>query len=137
MPPPACRDELPVRVDRELLIHSILGNLLINAAKYSSQDTQPLIRVFKEQHNAVIEIENTGPYIDEQQIQTLLSTAPVSPQAGTAGERGHGFGLTLVYHFYRLQGGRVVIRSEKKNGNELATTTVTLQLPLSMENSDA
>ncbi|MGV8095207.1 MAG: two-component regulator propeller domain-containing protein [Mangrovibacterium sp.] len=111
---------------------SILNNLLINAVKYTPEGgTVTLALNYKaEDREMEISVSDTGTGIPSQDIPYIFQRFFQSSK--TVGRKeGTGIGLYLVKTYTELHGGKVSIASEENAG-----TTITITLPLSMEESE-
>ncbi|MBD2058058.1 CHASE domain-containing protein [Oculatella sp. FACHB-28] len=111
----------PVKLDSKLL-HSILTNLLSNAAKYSPPDSTVLLSLIYNPGSVVFQVKDYGigiPPEDQQRIyETFYRSKNVGDIAGT------GLGLAVVKTCVDLHGGLVAVTSAIATG-----TTFTVTLP--------
>ncbi len=88
---------MSVRADAQILCHSILGNFVTNASKYSPCDTDiELIAIPLRGRRMSIEVRDRGSGIDPAVIESLLSGGTITPAPGTGGEKGSGVGLRIA-----------------------------------------
>ncbi|NJO50718.1 MAG: histidine kinase [Leptolyngbyaceae cyanobacterium RM2_2_4] len=110
-----------VNLDSKLL-HSILTNLLSNAAKYSPPDSIVLLSLIYNPGSVVFQVKDYGigiPPEDQQRIyETFYRSKNVGDIAGT------GLGLAVVKTCVDLHGGLVAVTSAIATG-----TTFTVTLP--------
>jgi len=108
----------------------IAGNLISNAIKFTPKGGK--VEVFvsaakKEMHvhnELKIRVSDTGLGIDPLRIKEI-SEGKTFSNTGTEGERGYGFGLSLVQHLVSKAGGTCRIESPAKGG-----TTCLVTLPI-------
>lgn len=116
-----------VAFSRNKLIQ-ITGNLLSNAIKFTPENGTVSVELLLndgENHNRLhISVTDTGVGIDENQLEEIQGGEGQSTN-GTSGERGYGFGLSLVKHLVETLNGDLVIHSEVKKG-----TTFSVSLPM-------
>ena len=113
------------------LLRQVLTNLLGNAIKFTARGGVA-VRARREDGEAVIEVEDTGPGIsDENQARVFEPFFQVDPST-TRKEGGTGLGLALSRDFVRLLDGDISVRSEPGRGS---TFTVTLPAELRPEAS--
>ena len=100
----------------------IAGNLVSNSIKFTPADGTVRIVVFVEpdfdetvQNTLVIQVADTGRGMSESKKQEILSGKAVS-EPGTSGEKGYGFGISLVLHLIDKANGSVDIQSEVDKG---------------------
>lgn len=112
-----------VRLDQRLITH-VVTNLLSNALKYSTLDTEVHIRARREQSEIVIEIEDRGIGIPAADQQKLFQVFQRASNVGTIS--GSGLGLAIVKRCMDLHGGSILLKSEVGHG-----TCVTIRFPQS------
>ena len=127
------RLELPkrlpvVKADRGRL-EQILLNLLTNAAKFTLEGGSIVLRAKKEETDVVIEVEDTGSGISEEEQERLFE-----PYYRIEADRqrfpGLGLGMALSNHLVGLHGGKMWVKSELGKGS-----TFSFSLPLDEKNS--
>ncbi len=127
------RLELPkrlpvVKADRGRL-EQILLNLLTNAAKFTLEGGSIVLRANKEETDVVIEVEDTGSGISEEEQERLFE-----PYYRIEADRqrfpGLGLGMALSNHLVGLHGGKMWVKSELGKGS-----TFSFSLPLDEKNS--
>lgn len=115
--------ELPLgRVDESLLRH-ILTNLVSNAVKYSPAGATVWLRLSREGHQAVFQVQDSGMGIPAEDQAHLF-------QAFHRGRNvyqipGTGLGLVVVKRSVEMHGGDIEFVSEEGQG-----TTFTVRLPV-------
>ena len=117
-----------VWADREIIL-SIVTNLISNAIKYNKENGEVNIRVFEDNKNVVLEVEDTGvgiPAGDQERIFERFYRVDKSRsrQAG-----GTGLGLSIVRNYVQNLNGVIEVDSEYGKG-----TTFTVKLPKYDEN---
>lgn len=107
----------------------ISGNLISNAVKFTPAGgtiTIELDLLVKQEANILqILVADSGVGISEDEIVEIL-TGGMGTKQGTGGEKGYGFGLSLVKHLIDKMHGEMFITSEKGQG-----TTFRIELPQS------
>ena len=114
--------KINVRHDAKLLDH-ILRNLLINAIKYSDEDTPIRIAAELKNDNVVMEITDHGIGIPKHEQKNMFKRFFRAENATHI--QGTGLGLNLVKDYVKLMRGNIAFDSEVGKG-----TTFYLQLPL-------
>jgi PAS domain S-box-containing protein len=105
------------------LIDRVVANLLSNAVKYSPPSTLVRARVYAQDRQAVIEVEDEGIGIAEKDLPLVFQ--PFF-RGGNAGDvNGSGLGLVIVQRTLELIGGTVAIASNLGQG-----TRVEVRIPL-------
>jgi signal transduction histidine kinase/CheY-like chemotaxis protein len=97
-----------VRAD-EKRVRQILINLLGNAVKFTSQG-QVLFRVKHAREMAVIEVEDTGPGLSEQELAQIFEPFARGNSASHSAP-GAGLGLTIAKMLTDLMGGELTATS--------------------------
>lgn len=109
----------------------ITGNLISNAIKFTPEEGQVdvsiLLKKEDDKNMLHIRVKDTGVGIDEEQLELIRSGEGKSTD-GTSGERGFGFGLSLVNHLVDSLGGHLTINTEIGKG-----TTFEVNLPRSQK----
>ena len=97
----------------------IFRNLLSNAVKFTQQGDS--ITFFNRVEDGALEIcvSDTGVGMSQETVESLFSDSGVSfSKLGTSGERGTGFGLSIIQDFVNKQGGTITVKSEEGKGSE-------------------
>lgn len=105
----------------EVLLRSLVGNLMENACKYS-QDGRAVVRLSGPGLVVRVAVENTGTPIATSDLDRIFE--PFLRGGNTTGIRGHGIGLSLVRRIALLHGGNVKVRSSAGEG-----TRFTVRMP--------
>jgi two-component system nitrogen regulation sensor histidine kinase NtrY len=106
-----------VAADRDQLARA-LGNLLANAIEAMAEGGTLRVRTAPEAPGVRVEVEDTGPGLDEKERTRLFTPYYTTKRGGT------GLGLAIVQGVISDHGGRVQVKSEPGRG-----TTFTLLLP--------
>jgi nitrogen fixation/metabolism regulation signal transduction histidine kinase len=107
----------PANVDRDLLSRA-LGNLVANALEAMPEGGTLRVRTTAEAPGVSVQVEDTGPGLDQEQRTRLFTPYYTTKRGGT------GLGLAIVQGIVSDHGGRVQVKSEPGKG-----TTFTLLLP--------
>jgi nitrogen fixation/metabolism regulation signal transduction histidine kinase len=107
----------PANVDRDLLGRA-LGNLVTNALEAMPEGGTLRVRTAAEPPGVSVQVEDTGPGLNEEQRTRLFTPYYTTKRGGT------GLGLAIVQGIVSDHGGRVQVKSEPGQG-----TTFTLLLP--------
>jgi two-component system sensor histidine kinase KdpD len=114
----------PVRVDPVQLEH-VFVNLLDNALKFSPPATTIAVRAVQECGEIVVRVIDRGPGIprhDQERIFEAFSR-------GTSGD-GSGLGLAIARGFAQLNGGRLWVESEPRQGSVFAFALPAADVPV-------
>jgi PAS domain S-box-containing protein len=116
-------DHLPSVIADEDRVRQVLFNLLSNAIKYSPEGGQTTVRTRIEPDDLVIDIEDTGQGISEEEQTKLFQ--PYYRIEGQEHLSGLGLGLALSKRLVELQNGKIWVKSQKGKGS-----TFSFSLPL-------
>lgn len=110
-----------VYIDRYLMEH-VLNNLLVNALKYSSEETPVLLNVVYEDREVTFMVVDQGIGIPQDDQPHIFE--PFQRASNVGDTPGTGVGLAVVKDFVELQEGRISIVSSLSSG-----TTVSVVIP--------
>lgn len=105
-----------LQVNKSLFAHSVIGNLLNNAIKFSPDSTNISITYHQEEKLHVIEIIDQGQGISLDKIFSVKKRKPLSSSLGTRGEVGSGFGLMIVQQVVELHRGKLELTHSAEGG---------------------
>lgn len=84
-------------------LDTLVSNLLGNASKYTPEEGNILVRVHRQGERVVLDVEDDGPGITEQERERIFERFYHSEKASKDGEPpGCGLGLTIVSHVAEL-----------------------------------
>jgi len=95
-------------------LSQVLSNLLNNAAKFTPRGGGIMLRVEREDDEAVLRVRDTGVGIPPEALPRIFEMFSHADHALERGHGGLGMGLTLVRRLVELHGGTVEARSEGK-----------------------
>jgi len=102
------------KVDPSLLWH-IFSNLVSNAIKYSSEESQVLVELDFLENEFILSVKDKGIGIPEEDLQNIFQTFY---RAGNSDEHGgYGLGLSIVDRFVRMHKGRIEVSSKVGKGS--------------------
>ena len=104
------------------LLHHILTNLLLNACKYSPQDTPVEMKVSCSPSTIEIEIRDRGIGIPTEDLPNLFDV--FYRASNSEGYQGTGLGLAIVKEYVELHQGKITVDSKLDMG-----TTFTVIIP--------
>lgn len=102
----------------------VLQNLLDNAAKFGSKNTEVTIRLSTEMDNVLLEVVNYGSYLTAEEISSLFQRFWQGP-SGRSYQSGSGLGLYLCNQIVSAHGGNISCRSNL----ETNSTVFSVRLP--------
>jgi signal transduction histidine kinase len=103
--------------------HLIMRNLVNNAIKYTSGGTINISGWTKDGLTS-LQLSDTGEGMTAEMVHDLFTSGKIETRRGTAGEKGTGLGLHLVWEHTRQNGGTITVKSELNTG-----TTFIITLP--------
>jgi len=102
------------KVDPSLLWH-IFSNLVSNAIKYSSEESQVFVELDFLDNEFILSVKDKGIGIPEEDLQNIFQTFY---RAGNSDEHGgYGLGLSIVDRFVRMHKGRIEVSSKVGKGS--------------------
>lgn len=112
-----CPSDLSVKADKITLAHAI-GNLLINAWKYTPKDGRLIeLRAQTEDGAVVIEVSDNGPGIPRNEQARIFDKFERGQEAIDGGIKGTGLGLATVRAAVHAHKGTVELRSRPGRGS--------------------
>ena len=109
----------------QVKLRQVLINLLNNAIKFTESggvlvrvgiaNSQSLIANGNQQGPIAFEVEDTGPGIAPEELDSLF-TAFVQTESGKASQEGTGLGLPISRKFVELMGGKITVSSKLGHG---------------------
>ena len=96
--------------DRQRL-QEILINLLSNGIKFTPAGGKTSLRIWRENHQVIFEVEDTGIGISQQQLPLLFETFQQLENTFQRNYGGTGLGLALTKQLIELHGGTIEVES--------------------------
>ena len=93
-------------------IHTILHNLVSNAVKFTSPGKNISISIYRKNGGISIAVSDEGVGMTPDQVRNLFTKELATSQAGTANEKGFGFGLNICQEYAKEIGGTIKASSE-------------------------
>jgi PAS domain S-box-containing protein len=104
--PPVLLEADPVRLAQAV------GNLLLNAAKYTDRAGRIWLTGERAGGEAVIRVRDTGVGIDAELLPRIFDLFTQADRSLARSQGGLGIGLTVVKHLVEMHGGAVCARSD-------------------------
>jgi len=102
---------LKVLADRFYLVQ-VLENLLLNALKFSNENSEVFFEVKKYEDKVRIVIQDQGPGISDEDKQKVFKKFARLSAKPTGGEESVGLGLSIVKKYTEMMGGGVSFETE-------------------------
>lgn len=118
-------ERLIVQAD-QVQLREAVANLISNAIKYTREDGEIHVRLWREDRSAVLEVEDNGYGIREEQQERLFEPFYRARTSDTVAIEGTGLGLHLVKNIVERHGGTLRFKSVFGEGS-----TFGIVLPLS------
>lgn len=106
------------------LINSVLNNILTNAIKFSNKSDTINISVKRKNRMIELVFRDYGIGIPENIQENLFNIHKAVSRKGTDGEKGTGYGLSLVKKFMIAYGGSISIKSSLVNSPDFPRGTL-------------
>jgi len=110
---------LPAVQADENRLQQILYNLLGNAIKFTNAGSVTL-RAFVQNNRVVVEIEDTGIGIPQEQLETVFQSFEQGDGSTAREFGGTGLGLSITRQLVELHGGQIKVKSEVGKGSTFA-----------------
>jgi two-component system phosphate regulon sensor histidine kinase PhoR len=121
-------ERVPLVLGHRVRLAQVLDNLISNALKFTPSGGQVDVRLSAVDGAVVIEVQDTGLGVSEDDQPQLFDRFFRSSQATKNQIPGSGLGLTISKAIIERHGGRIELESSEGVG-----TTVRVRLPLSSE----
>lgn len=118
-------------LDKVVTTHSILGNLISNALKFSVLKSIVIVRCEAVGESVLISVHDQGIGIPTSIRKKLFNSNAQTSRRGTSGEKGTGFGMPLVKLLTEELKGSIEVESwTKEEGSEQEPgTVITVRFP--------
>ncbi len=122
-------DKLVLEFD-EVHIEQVTRNLLLNAIKYSKQDSEVKVKVSIVNEAVLTQIIDSGVGIPDKEIGKLFNFFQKTSARPTSGEKGHGLGLAICKKIIMAHKGTIGVKSKEHEGSEFYFTLPLENKPL-------
>lgn len=110
------------------MLFTILRNLTSNAIKFTKEGGFIKFISKVEENKVLITVEDSGVGMDEKALSKLFDSKHQYTTTGTNSEQGTGLGLSLCKEMVKMNGGDIVVESEKGKGSKFI-----FNLPLAIQ----
>ncbi len=100
----------------------IFNNLISNAVKYNKDGGKVACRIFRADDRIVIEVEDTGIGMSEEEIAKLFNDFTRIKNEKTKHINGTGLGLSILKQIAQLYGGEISVESKEDVGSRFTVT---------------
>lgn len=102
-----------IEIDRTLFAKAI-GNMIGNAVKYTAENGNIWIKVYKENKNVIFSVENNAEHIPEEEIEKLFDPFYRREVSRSRRAGGNGLGLYIVKMVVELHQFRYGLRNTER-----------------------
>lgn len=104
-------------------LQQLVGNLVLNAIKYGTQDAPVHVTVTDKGAEVLLEVRNTGTPIERSTLDLIFNPLQRGPNQGTNADGSLGLGLYIAREIAKAHGGDIEARSDA------AETVFSVNLP--------
>lgn len=112
-------EALIINGDKELILQ-MLRSLVENCIKYTEENGEITINLYKEKNHALVDIIDDGIGICAKDIERIFDRFYRVEEARTKDSGGSGLGLSLVKKIVDIHNGRIDVTSEPGNGTKMS-----------------
>lgn len=109
-------DKLQVNAD-EVMLKSILRNLISNAIKFSNTGGRIVVSAALNKGRIEVCVQDNGVGMTPAQQNGLFSLETNTSTVGTSGEKGTGLGLVLAKEFVEKHNGKIGVKTKTGQGS--------------------
>ncbi|KRG10397.1 two-component system histidine kinase PnpS [Staphylococcus sp. NAM3COL9] len=103
-------------------VSQVVINLLSNAISYSKQSDEVIVRVYKEGNKRILEVEDFGMGISEEDQKHIFERFYRVDKARSRDSGGTGLGLSITKHIMEAHSGRINVISSPNEGSTFRIT---------------
>jgi signal transduction histidine kinase len=107
--------DVVIYVDADLFM-CVIRNLVSNAIKYTPEKGVIAIKATVDNSICTVEVSDTGTGFEVDQFSAITSKEYFTSTTGLMNEKGSGLGLKLCHEFVHLNGGKIWVKMEKREG---------------------
>ena len=110
-------DASPVALGHAGAMISAIENIVRNAVHHSPPDSEVMIHLRKDDECAVIEVRDSGPGVDEEDLRRLFEPFFRTRESAASNKAGgSGLGLPIAERAVRINGGTISARNHPDGG---------------------
>ncbi len=114
-------ESINIYLDKEK-ISQVIVNLLSNAIRYTNNNGEIYINLYKENNNIKIHIKDNGIGIPKESLDYIFERFYRVDKSRSKNTGGIGVGLTIVKSIIDLHKGKIEVKSEVNKGSEFTIT---------------
>ncbi|PTI50226.1 PAS domain-containing sensor histidine kinase, partial [Staphylococcus xylosus] len=103
-------------------VSQVALNLLSNAISYSKEDSDVIIRVYKDEQKRIMEVQDFGIGISQEEQKHIFERFYRVDKARSRDSGGTGLGLSITKHIMEAHGGRINVYSTVGKGSTFRVT---------------
>jgi two-component system, OmpR family, sensor kinase len=107
---------IPQVLGDEARLRQVLSNLMVNAVQHTPDTAGIAVRVGTKDGNAVLEVIDDGPGMEEQDAQRVFERFYRADSSRARSSGGSGLGLSIVDSLVRAHGGSVAVTTAPGQG---------------------
>lgn len=100
------KEKITISIDPDKIVR-VYENLLMNAVKYSLKPGKIKVKIYKEDNNAVVCVQNKGQNIKKEELGFLFERFYKADKSRTSDNDGTGLGLAIAKSLVEIQGGSI------------------------------
>ncbi|MBN1974779.1 MAG: GHKL domain-containing protein [Sedimentisphaerales bacterium] len=121
-------DTLPsIYADKDAMV-TVLVNLLDNACKYTYDNKQIELKVFREDENVCFSVKDNGIGMTRRQMRKIFDRFYQADSSLSRRAEGTGLGLSIVKFIVDAHKGKIEVQSQREKGS-----TFTVKMPILKE----
>ncbi len=123
--------EIKSEIEKDVIIEAhenkvaqVITNLLSNAINYSLEDSQVIVRVYREGKKVNLEIQDFGIGISAKDQKHIFERFYRVDKARSRDSGGTGLGLSITKHIVEAHNGRISVSSKPGEGSTFKVTFI-------------